>query len=103
MWETEVVLLTATDEFTKDKIGNKVPVFKEELILATEKQISRNEFYSAGQNEIEISKQIIVHPFEYSNQKTLKIEGALYSVVRSYKLNNEELELILKVKAGNKS
>lgn len=103
MWDVEVVLFTVTDKFTKDKIGNKIPIFKEETILATEKEISRNEFYRAGQNEIEISKQVIVHPFEYSNQKTVKIEGILYSVVRSYKVNNEELELTLKEKIGNHS
>jgi SPP1 family predicted phage head-tail adaptor len=102
MWNVEVALLTPTDKFETDKIGNKIPVFDEEVILAYEKEISRNEFYIAGQSDIEITKQIVIHPFEYNGQKKLCIDGEEFSVIRSYKISNEELELTLRVKGANK-
>lgn len=103
MWDLEVTLLTPSGKFEKDKIGNKIPIFNKVDILAKENEISRSEFYFAGQAEIEITKQIIVHPFEYDNQKTLLIDNDEFSVIRSYKISNEELELTLKLKGGNKN
>ena len=98
-WDLEVSLLQV-DGYTTNKIGDKVPKYKAIDLLACEKPITRGELIIAGQSNITITKIIVIHPFEYSNEELLEIEGVRYQVVSSYKISNEELELKLKSKKG---
>jgi len=101
MFDLEVTLLHQ-DGYTENKVGDKVPLYKDIEIFAKELPISRSEYYFAGQANIEVSRLIVIHPFEYGNEKILKIEGEQYSVIKQYKVDNEHLELTLKQKVGNK-
>ena len=98
-WDLEVSLLKVSGE-TKNKIGDKVPTYEKVELFAYEKPITRGELIIAGQSNITITKIIVIHPFEYSNEELLEIEGVRYQVVSSYKISNEELELKLKSKKG---
>ena len=98
-WDLEVSLLQV-DGYSTNKIGDKVPKYKVIGLLAYEKPITRGELIIAGQSNITITKIIVIHPFEYSNEELLEIEGVRYQVVSSYKISNEELELKLKSKKG---
>ena len=98
-WDLEVSLLQV-DGYTTNKIGDKVPKYKAIDLLAYEKPITRGELIIAGQSNITITKIIVIHPFEYSNEELLEIEGVRYQVISSYKISNEELELKLKSKKG---
>ncbi len=100
MWDLEVSLL-AEDGFKQEKGKiNKTVKYKETELLAYEKQIGRAELYYAGQSNIEITKIIVVHAFEYDNQQLVKIDGLTYQVMNTYKISNEQLELKLKAKKG---
>lgn len=101
MWDKEVILISIDGyEEQRDKIGNRQPKYKRETVLGIEKPVPRTEFYVAGQVNIKVSKLIVVHPFEYNNQKIVEIDNINYSVVRSYQYSNEEIELTLEVKGG---
>ena len=100
MWDLEVSLL-AEDGFTQEKGKiNKTVKYSETELLAFEKQIGRAELYYAGQSDTELTKIIVIHAFEYSNEQLVKIDGIVYQVVNTYKINNEQLELKLKAKKG---
>lgn len=100
MWDLEVSLL-AEDGYVQEKGKiNKTIKYKETELLAFEKQIGRAELYYAGQSNIELTKIIIIHAFEYDNQQLVKIDGIVYHVINTYKISNEQLELKLKAKKG---
>lgn len=99
MFDVEIALLTENG-FTRDKIGNKIPTYAKNTLFASELPITRNEYYTAGQNNVELSRAIIVHPFEYDGQKLVEIDNTTYSVTRTYKRNNEEIELYLTQRVG---
>ena len=100
MWDLEVSLL-AEDGYTQEKGKiNKAIKYSETELLAFEKQIGRSELYYAGQNNIELTKIIVIHAFEYSNEQLVKIDGIVYQVVNTYKISNEQIELKLKAKKG---
>ena len=100
MWDLEVSLL-AEDGFNQEKGKiNKTVKYKETELLAYEKPIGRAELYYAGQSNTELTKIIVIHAFEYSNEQLVKIDGIVYQVVNTYKINNEQLELKLKAKKG---
>ena len=100
MWDLEVSLI-AEDGYVQEKGKiNKTVKYKETELLAFEKQISRSELYYAGQSNIELTKIIVIHAFEYEGQQLVKIDGLIYQVINTYKINNEQLELKLKAKKG---
>ena len=99
LFDLEIILLTENG-FKHDKIGNKIPTYAKNALLARELPITRNEYYTAGQNNIELARAIIVHPFEYDGQKLIEIDNTTYSVTRTYKRNNEEIELYLTQRVG---
>ena len=98
-WDLEVSLLKVFGE-TKNKIGDKIPTYEKVEILAFEKPITRGELIIAGQSNITITKIIVIHPFEYSNEELVEIDGIKYQIVNVYKISNEEIELKLKAKKG---
>lgn len=98
-WDLEVSLLKVSGE-TKNKIGDKIPTYEKVEILAFEKPITRGELIIAGQSNITITKIIVIHPFEYSNEELVEIDGIKYQIVNVYKISNEEIELKLKAKKG---
>ena len=100
MWDLEISLL-AEDGYVQEKGKlNKTIQYKETELLAFEKPISRAELYYAGQSNIELTKIIVVHAFEYDGQQLVKIDGIVYQVINTYKISNEEIELKLKAKKG---
>ena len=100
MWDLEVSLL-AEDGYVQEKGKiNKTVKYSETELLAYEKQIGRAELYYAGQSNIELTKIIVVHAFEYDGQQLVKIDGIVYQVINTYKISNEEIELKLKAKKG---
>ena len=100
MWDLEVSLL-AEDGYTQEKGKiNKTVKYKETELLAYEKPIGRAELYYAGQSKTELTKIIVIHSFEYSNEQLVKIDGLIYQVMNTYKISNEKLELKLKAKKG---
>ncbi|WP_265460342.1 phage head closure protein [Enterococcus sp. HY326] len=98
-WDLEISLLQQ-DGFGTNKSGDKIPKYKEIELLGYEKPISRGELLLAGQSNIEISKIIVIHSFEYNNEQLVKIDGVPYQIVNTYKISNEEIELKLKSKKG---
>ena len=100
MWDLENALL-AEDGYVQEKGKiNKTVKYSETELLAYEKQIGRAELYYAGQSNIELTKIIVVHAFEYDGQQLVKIDGIVYQVINTYKISNEEIELKLKAKKG---
>lgn len=100
VWDLEVSLLQE-DGFIQEKGRlNKTVKYKEIELFAFEKPISRAELYYAGQSNTELTKIIVIHAFEYSDEQLVKINNTIYQVINTYKISNEELELKLKSKKG---
>ena len=100
VWDLEVSLLQE-DGYVQEKGKiNKTVKYKEIELFAFEKPISRAELYYAGQSNTELTKIIVIHSFEYSDEQLVKIDNKIYQVINTYKISNEELELKLKSKKG---
>lgn len=91
-WD-EKVMLISSNGYEEDEIGQQAPVEVEREICCCKEQVSRNEFYLAGQNNMEISEILIVHPYEYEAQRYVRFRGKKLKVVKTYQISMEELEL----------
>lgn len=101
-WNLDIFLLE-NDGFTSDEIGNQIAKYKENPVMAYEDNVSRGEFYQAGQNGIENLHLFIIHPYEYSGENYLKFEGNKYKIIRTYQRNYEELEVICRLNLGDRN
>lgn len=91
-WDEKAVLISSNG-YEEDKIGQQVPIETEQKIWCCKEQVSRNEFYLAGQNNMEISEILIVHPYEYGGQRYIRFHGKKLKVIKTYPISMEELEL----------
>lgn len=91
-WDEKVVLISSNG-YEEDELGQQVPIETEQEIWCCKEQVSRNEFYLAGQNNMEISEILIVHPYEYGGQRYIRFHGKKLKVVKTYQISAEELEL----------
>lgn len=91
-WDEKAVLISS-DGYEEDELGQQVPIESGQEIWCCKEQVSRNEFYLAGQNNMEISEILIVHPYEYEGQRYIRFRGKKLKVVKAYQISMEELEL----------
>lgn len=101
-WDNEVTLL-GVDGYEKDALGQKVPKEKRTTVFCSRLPISRQEFYMAGQNDIEVSEILVVHSYEYNNDKYVEFNGKKLKVLKTYHKSLEELELTCTERLGDKS
>lgn len=99
VWDLDVELVGQTN-FISDGIGNQIPVESKTKVMAYEDRISRDEFYKSGQSGITPTKLFIIHPYEYSDETQLIFNNKVYSIIRNYPRNYEELELVCQIKLG---
>lgn len=100
-WDDTVGLISS--EYTEDELGQPVAEETKEEINCCRLPVSRAEFYTAGQNGIEVSELITVHPYEYNGQNIVEFNGKRLRVVRVYQRNMEELELTCTEKLGDRN
>ncbi len=80
---------------TQDDIGNEIVTETETVIYCGLKSVGRNEFYNAAVADLKPELVFVIHPYEYSGEKKVKFEGNRYSVIRTYRKDIEEMELIV--------
>lgn len=93
MWNDVVELIEFKNEI--DEYGNDIGAQPKITKVYCQKQsISRQEYYQAAQVDMNPSITVIIHPYEYSNQKYVRFDGLTYKINRTYQTDFEELELV---------
>lgn len=100
-WDEEVTLIGNTG-YKEDDLGQQIPVTGERKVSCCRLPVSGAEFYKAGQNGIEITELLTVHPYEYSGENIVVFRGQKLRVVRRYFKNLEELELSCTERLGDR-
>lgn len=97
-YDHELVLIGET--FAQDEIGNNIPTSFDTTVLCSVRSVARNEFYNAAAAGIKPEMTFVIHAFEYKGQQKVKFNGKQYDVIRSYQIDCEELELVVKERVG---
>ena len=70
-------------------------------ILARMDDVSRSEFFAAGQNGMRAEFSFIVNPVEYEGEKLCAWNGQRYAIYRTYHVpGTDDLELYVQREAG---
>lgn len=94
MWNHEITLI-AKKITGKDKLKQNITEEVKTVLLCRKKSITRSEFYKANQAGIRPSLVVDIHIFEYDNQELAEFEGERYSILKTYPVDLETLELTL--------
>ena len=100
-WNDVLKLIRVT--YKEDALGQQIAEETETEVYCCRQPIGRQEFYLAGQNDIEVSELFIVHPYEYSGENIVRYGDKRLRVVRTYQKNLEELELTCTEKLGDRN
>lgn len=89
-----------------DDIGNPIVTEIKLPILCGLKSIGRTEFYNAAANGLKPTLIFVIHPYEYNGETYIEFseDGTLkkrYKVMKTYRINIEELELTCEKVVGN--
>lgn len=83
MYNEEVTLISY--ETTRDKLKNRVKTPIATKVLCRIMSVGDREFYQAAVNDLKPELKIVVHDFEYSDEKELIYNGTRYKVIRTFK------------------
>lgn len=90
-YDHEVTLIGET--WQQNEVGEWVPVETRVTVLCGEESVRRSEFYAAAMAGLRPEVVLVLHRYEYNGERKAEYEGATYSVVRTYAVNTEEIEL----------
>jgi SPP1 family predicted phage head-tail adaptor len=71
-------------EISFDDAGDKVKAPVEKKVLSNYLSIGQKEFYEAQTSGMKPELKIEVREFEYNNEDTLKYNGVVYNIIRTF-------------------
>lgn len=80
-------------EYTVDEYGNYTKTEKRKTVYCDLRSVTRSEFYSSAQAGLSPSDVFIINAFEYSGESEVELMGERFSVIRTYKTDEELIEL----------
>lgn len=93
VWRNEVDLLTIKNDV--DDIGDVVETVTRNTIFCNEKSISQTEFYQAQAVGLKPQVKLVVKRVDYQNEQLAEYQGERFRVLRTFKSNSEDIELVL--------
>lgn len=89
--------VVSVDEFLQEQI-----TYKKTDILACRRNVSRSEFYLGKKLGLDIVLNFVINAFEYNGEKEIIFDGKKYSVVKTYALSGDLLELTCQLMVNDK-
>lgn len=102
MW-TSICYLGIEAE-TENAIGEKVEtVTFDDYVFCDQKSIRMLEFYQAATTDYKPSITLTLKQADYAGQRYIRFEDEVFTVIRTYAVNSEDIELVLErgVKHGD--
>lgn len=90
-----------SQEYTKDSIGQLVPVKTEHLVMASVRSVSAAEFFRGGAEGLKPDLVFLVWEVDYSDETVVEYDEKEYSVYRKYMNDDGKVELYTERKVGN--
>ncbi|MEG0297680.1 MAG: phage head closure protein [Clostridium sp.] len=87
-----IYLISHTEE--ENGMGDSIPVEKKRKRFADEKSINQSEVYQAHTAGLKPVITFVIFPFEYKGENKIEYNGTIYRVIRTYKKNSTDFEIV---------
>lgn len=99
MDRSDVISLISVS-YAKDKIGQQVPAEHAKQVFCAVQSVSVSEFSSAGQLGLRPEYKFTLFAYDYDGQPLVDYCGNRYAVYRTYRAQNEQIELYCERQVG---
>ena len=89
-----------SETYTKDKYGTDSVTETLKPVYARVDSISAREFFNAGISDIKPEFKLTLNADEYGGEKIVTLSGQRYSVYRTYRANENTIEVYVERKGG---
>mgnify|MGYP006988855572 CR=1 FL=1 len=86
--------------YSTDGIGQKVPEETSREVFCDVKSVGQREWFEAGRNGLKAVYQVSMFAADYKGEEICEYGGTRYGIYRTYRANQESIELYLERKAG---
>lgn len=100
-WDEQVRMITYQNTISDEGVSKKTKI-PGPSIFCQIKSVPGVEFYRAGQSGLKPSEIVVIHPFEYFGETELLHDEKYYTIIRSFKISEDELELTCEEKLGER-
>lgn len=94
------VITLISNTFEDDSIGQQKPIELRRDVFCRVSAISRREWFDAGHNGLKPELMFCVFFGDYSGEKTVEYNGERYTVYRTYRADQETVELYCERRTG---
>lgn len=95
------VLILCKENIEKDGLGIESVVLDEKEVYCTVSDITQREFSAAGTQGLKPRYKFNIANFaDYDGEEIVKYKDELYSVYRTYRADNESIDIYVEAKKG---
>lgn len=94
-----ITLLSST--YQQDDNGIWQEILEETDVFCQVNSVTRNEFFEAGRNGLNPEFEFVVFAYDYNGEKLVRYNGKTYSVYRTYRGRDDNLELYVQRTGGD--
>ena len=94
------VITLISNTFEGDSIGQQKPIVLRRDVFCRVSAISRREWFDAGHSGLKPELMFTVFFGDYCGEKTVEYNGERYTVYRTYRADQETVELYCERRAG---
>lgn len=89
----QIISLYKKDKFIVDDDGNQKISYTSHEVFAKVKSVTKLEFYQASNTDLKPSIVFIISLLDYDNERKIEYDGNEYSVLRTYQIDSERIEI----------
>ena len=96
-WSDEITLISTKEpdeRVDSDGFPNKL-LTEESKVFCDKKNVGYAEYFKSQQAGITVSFKVEVHKVDYSGEMLAEFEGKRYSILKTYEVNDDTIELTL--------
>lgn len=95
-YDFDLTLIGGT--YIQDEYGNYAKRETETVVYCDLRSVTRTEFYSSAQAGLNPSDVFVIRAYEYNGENEVEFMGDRYAVIRTYRTDEETIELICEKK-----
>ncbi len=99
MDRSSVIQLVAVT-YADDAIGQRRQIETNSTVFCAIASVSASEWFEAGRAGMQAALKVTMYAPDYHDEQIAIVDGVRYSVYRTYRAKNEEIELYLERRAG---
>lgn len=94
------VITLVKEAYTTDDYGVQRKTTTEREVFCQVRSVSRSEFFEGGRNGLNPELQFTMFFGDYDDERTVRYDGRVYGIYRTYRARNDTLELYAERKGG---